>query len=284
MIRALDTDKYVVTVVDDLSTQRYCSLFDVGRKFDFQERDFADITVTELSRFDTVVHLAAKTDAASSIKEKEETFNVNVTKTIRFINCVREAQVGFFIFPSSTSVYGKGQEVMYENEVNIIPQSPYAESKVLVEEHLKKSGICHIIFRFGTIFGISPGMRFHTAINKFCYQAALEQPLTVWRQNYNQYRPYLGLNDAIGAIDLALSEQLSPNEIYNVLTTNVKLCQIIEMIEESVDVNIKWVDTPLLNQHTYFVNDDKIKAMGLSINDVLSAEIRKTLQLLGGDK
>ena len=43
-----------------------------------------------------------------------------------------------------------------------------------------------IILRFGTIYGVSSGMRFHTAVNKFCYQAAFNKPLTVWKTALNQ--------------------------------------------------------------------------------------------------
>ena len=39
----------------------------------------------------------------------------------------------------------------------------------------------YLILRFGTIFGTSVGMRFHTAINKFCYEVVMKRPLTIWK-------------------------------------------------------------------------------------------------------
>ena len=36
-------------------------------------------------------------------------------------------------------------------------------------------------FRFGTIAGVSKGMRFHTAINKFCFNAALNEKILVYK-------------------------------------------------------------------------------------------------------
>ena len=50
--------------------------------------------------------------------------------------------------------------------------------------------------RLGSICGISPGMRFHSAISKFCYQSALNIPLSVWKTALNQSRPFLNINDA----------------------------------------------------------------------------------------
>ena len=59
---------------------------------------------------------------------------------------------------------------------------PYAASKVrgeqLLEELGRTAGLRFVTCRFGTIYGVSPGMRFHTAVNKFCWQAAMRLPLT----------------------------------------------------------------------------------------------------------
>ena len=113
--------------------------------------------------------------------------------------------MGLFVFPSSTSVYGVSADVVFEDDDQYLnPQSPYAESKLAIEETIQQrlgESCKYLILRLGTIFGPSPGMRFHTAVNKFCYQAALGQPLTVWKDNYDKVRPYLGINDACCAID-----------------------------------------------------------------------------------
>jgi nucleoside-diphosphate-sugar epimerase len=63
------------------------------------------------------------------------------------------------------------------------PQSPYAASKLHAEQRLQSLGEGQVLYYvtclFGSIFGISPGMRIHTAINKFCWQAVIGQPITV---------------------------------------------------------------------------------------------------------
>ena len=84
------------------------------------------------------------------------------------------------IFPSSTSVYGKmkDNDTLEEYQTNkLFPQSPYAKIKLKEEKIIKanlKSGK-YVIIRLGTIVGVSSGMRFHTAVNKFCYQASLNK-------------------------------------------------------------------------------------------------------------
>ena len=78
----------------------------------------------------------------------------------------------------------------------IIPRSPYAEVKLTEEKILKNSKVKYITLRFGTISGFSEGMRFHTAVNKFCLNAVLGIKIPVWGKSTNLHRPYLSLKDA----------------------------------------------------------------------------------------
>lgn len=279
---------YSVTVVDNLLTQRYCSLFSFNEPVNFVEGSFDDVS---LDGIDTVVHLAAITDAASSFGNREEIEKVNVRDTQSFLKRCRDSGVGLFVFPSSTSVYGVSADVVFEDDDQYLnPQSPYAESKLAIEETIEQElgeSCKYLILRLGTIFGPSPGMRFHTAVNKFCYQAALGQPLTIWKDNYDKVRPYLGINDACCAIDHLISKKGSfeyryRNKVYNVLTENVRTKDIVGFLDKIVGVEIKMVDTPLLNQCSYIVSNKRLKATGFWPQDIMIDEIFKTLKLLEG--
>ena len=274
---------YSVTVVDNLLTQRYCSLFSFNEPVNFVEGSFDDVS---LDGIDTVVHLAAITDAASSFGNREEIEKVNVRDTQSFLKRCRDSGVGLFVFPSSTSVYGVSADVVFEDDDQYLkPQSPYAESKLAIEETIEQElgeSCKYLILRLGTIFGPSPGMRFHTAVNKFCYQAALGQPLTIWKDNYDKVRPYLGINDACCAIDHLISKNRYRNKIYNVLTENVRTKDIVGFLDKMVGVEIKMVDTPLLNQCSYIVSNKRLKATGFWPQDIMIDEIFKTLKLLEG--
>ena len=70
-------------------------------------------------------------------------------------------------------MYGGGTETSLNEDSLFDPKSPYAKIKLEEEEILKKSKnkIKFVSYRFGTISGISKGMRFHTAINKFSLYA-----------------------------------------------------------------------------------------------------------------
>ena len=60
----------------------------------------------------------------------------------------------------------------------------YNLSKIEEEKYIRRKLKNYVILRLGTIVGVSNGMRFHTAVNKFCYQSSLNQPLTIWKKFY----------------------------------------------------------------------------------------------------
>ena len=101
---------------------------------------------------------------------------------------------------SSTSVYGSESGIVDETSKKLNPESPYAEIKILEENFLKKQKFDYITLRLGTITGISNGMRFHTAVNKFCLNTVLRQKLPIWNNAIDKHRPYLSLNDAANTI------------------------------------------------------------------------------------
>jgi nucleoside-diphosphate-sugar epimerase len=274
-----------VRVVDDLSSSRWGSLFSLNRKIDFREKNIKDIDSFDLEDIDIVLHLAAITNASKSFTNTEEVERVNIEYTTKFINECRASKVKLFIFPSSTSVYGISTDKVYEdNSSHINPQSPYAESKIAIEDVMSSSlgegcDTNYLTLRLGTIFGKSPGMRFHTAVNKFCYQAVIGKPLTIWKENYDKHRPYLGLEDCFFAINHLIKKEECWNQVYNLITDNIKTRTIIDIIDNNIQVTKEMVDCPMLNQHTYKVSDEKIKQTGFAPRDSIEEAIEDTLDL-----
>ena len=271
-------ENYNITVVDNMATSKYNSLMNLNKNMRFIQSDFVDIPEDILKWADVVIHLAAITDA-SNPDNYDQIEKINVEQTKLFINkCIKHSDAKF-IFPSSTSVYGVSSECVTEDDDSFLnPQSPYAESKIEIEKYLEQSTINYSILRLGTIFGISPGMRFHTAINKFCYQAATGVPLTVWKENYDQYRPYLGLADLLKALMFAFVGD-TDNKIFNVITDNYKLSSIVDMIKKNKDVELSMINTPLLNQYSYKVDGGKIENLGYCPTSKIGKEITNTIKL-----
>ncbi|MDI6786230.1 MAG: SDR family oxidoreductase, partial [bacterium] len=135
--------------------------------------------------------------------------------------------------------------------------------------------------RFGTIFGTSIGMRFHTAVNKFCWQAVMGQPITVWRTALNQKRPYLDLKDAVNAIRFIIQKDLFDGGVYNILTTNTTVGEIINIISSYIpDISIELVDTKIMNQLSYCVSNERFIKNGFEFKGSIERGIKETVYLL----
>jgi UDP-glucose 4-epimerase len=280
-----------VLMLDNLSSERYCSLFNLpaGVPFHFVEGDVCTTDLAPLLQdIDCVVHLAAITNAAGSFDMQAQVEHVNFEGTRRVAEACAEAGAKL-LFLSTTSVYGTQAETVDENctAAELAPQSPYATSKLRAEQLLAElaatRGLRYFIGRFGTICGISIGMRFHTAVNKFCWQASLGQPLTVWRTAEDQVRPYLALSDAVGAIRFVLKTGLFDNRVYNVLTDNASVRQIVDMLRREIgDVSVQYVDTRIMNQLSYEVAAERIRQAGFRFEGSLATSIAQTVSLIRG--
>jgi nucleoside-diphosphate-sugar epimerase len=291
-IHALQPGDYAeVVLLDNLATQRYCSLFNLpaGVPFRFVEADVCTANLEPLlTEMDVVLHLAAITNAAGSFEIQDQVERVNFEGTERVARaCV--ATGSKLIFLSTTSVYGTQDEIVDENcpAADLKPQSPYAASKLRAEQMLQSlgrdTGLQFVVCRFGTIYGTSIGMRFHTAINKFCWQACLGQPITVWRTALHQKRPYLNLDDAIQALKFIIATSHFDNEIYNVLTDNATVGEIIEIIRSYLPpTQIEYVDSRIMNQLSYTVASDKFRKLGFRFDGNLTRGIGDTIRLLQG--
>ena len=135
LIRELNLPKdFTIILLDNLESQRYCSLFDLppGYKYQFIEADVRSFEFEPvLKNVSTVIHLAALTNAEGTFDKVKEVEEVNFEGLKRVADACLKSGVRL-IFPSSTSVYGSAEKVVDETST-LEPQSPYADSKLKAE-------------------------------------------------------------------------------------------------------------------------------------------------------
>lgn len=275
-----------VYLLDSARSNNLNVLFNLSNKkikFKFLFKDLNNKnSLNSISRkIDTVVHLAAITNAEQSFKNKKLIFKNNFGIFKRIVNfCLKNNAK--LIHLSSTSVYGHSTKIVDENYKNLEPRSPYAEEKLMEENYLKRlKKIKFITFRLGTISGISKGMRFHTAVNKFCLNTILGQEIPVWTNALNQQRPYCSLKDAINAIIKIINYNRFDNQTYNVLTKNYTVGQILNMIKSNnFKFKIKKTNTPILNQSFYGVSNKKFSKFKIKMSSGIEKDIAETLNIL----
>ena len=292
LIRTIPEGRFTeVVLIDDLSTQRYCSLFDLPTAVPirFVEADILDADLErEFDGAQVVIHLAALTDAMNSLSHRERVMDVNVRGTERVARAC--AAVGAAcVFVSTTSVYGTQAASIDEHcsADELRPQSPYAESKLAAERLLGElgasEGLRFGILRLGTIFGWSIGMRFHTAINKFVWQACTGRPVTVWTTAMQQLRPYLHLDDAVRALWFMSEPDRLDGAVYNVLTANASVADIIDVVRRHVPaLKATLVDSPIMNQLSFAVSAERFGRLGFRYEHTLEEGIARTVERLAG--
>ena len=274
-------------LIDNFYSTQINSLFNVKKNNNVKFYNLDLTKKNSLKKFykiDYVIHLASMTNAAGSFQKKKEMYknNINCMKNIIDFCKTKKAKL---IHISSTSVYGKQTSIVDETceKKFLKPQSPYADIKLIEEEMLKKESkkIKYITYRFGTISGVSSGMRFHTAVNKFCLNASIDEPITVYKTALNQFRPYLSLKDAFKVFKLTIDKDLFNNDIFNALSENCTVNEIIQKIKKfKKNIKIKFVYSEIMNQLSYHVDKKKLNKEGIFLTNKISDDIKDTIKLL----
>ncbi len=275
-------------LIDNVKTNNFFSLFNSKKqnnlKFYLRNLDEKD-SLKNFKNINYVIHCASMTNAENSFSQKKEMYKNNIKcleNVIKF--CIKNKSK--LIHISSASVYGKQAKIVDENceKKYLKAQSPYAQIKLIEENMLKKVSkkIKFNTYRFGTIAGVSKGMRFHTAVNKFCLNAALNENINVYKTAMNQYRPYLSLRDAFKLFKFSIERDFFKNDIYNILSGNFTVNDILKKIKKrKKKLKIKLVDSKIMNQLSYHVSKEKIKKAGLNLENKIDKDIEDTLKLLG---
>ncbi len=174
----------------------------------------------------------------------------NVESLQRVFEQSEEAGVERLVFSSTYSNYGlaaDGKPVDETSELN--PQSTYAETKIEGEQFLldraKDSSTSPIIFRFATLFGISPRTRFDLIVNQFVLEALTKRKLLIYQKGYA--RAFVHVSDICQAIGLALDAPLDlvRAEIFNVGSDdgNFTKDEIVRLVQDHIaGVEVEYKD------------------------------------------
>ena len=268
-----------VYVVDNISNQRYNVLFKLSnKKIKFIYGDLSkNETIKIIPKADITLHLASKTNAEESFENKKEIIKNNLGAFKSVVSYCKKNN-SKLIHISSTSIYNPKTNFITELE-KPCPQSPYAEIKLKEEKILKKSkNIKFITLRFATISGYSDGMRFHTVVNKFCFNSVMNIPIPIWGSALNLVRPYLSLKDAYKVITYLIKKNYFDNSFYNVLSENRTLKEILKIIKKySFNTKIKFIKSKILQRASFKTSKRKIQSLGINLNSKIENDIRETL-------
>ncbi|MFC1735193.1 NAD-dependent epimerase/dehydratase family protein [Candidatus Hydrogenedentota bacterium] len=219
--------------------------------FELQEGDFRHLenVVRAIQDVDSVVHLGGLVGDPACGLDAEMTISMNSLATRVLVDVAKGHGVERFVFASSCSVYGAGDNVLIENS-NLNPLSLYARTKIESEEAIVEQCKNHPMvatnLRFATVFGWSHRPRFDLVVNLFSAQAARDKLIRVF--NGNQWRPFIHVRDICEAIYKVLEADPSivNNQTFNVGgdSLNLRISDLGRKIREVFpDVQVDEVET-----------------------------------------
>ncbi|MBV6495874.1 MAG: NAD-dependent epimerase/dehydratase family protein [Acidobacteria bacterium ACB1] len=237
-----------ITIVDDLNDfyspeikRANLALFARSLDVEFVEADIRNFAalepVFERTKFDTIVHLAARAGVRPSLLEPQLYIETNINGTTNLLELARQHGVRQFVFGSSSSVYGENKKVPFAEADPIFePISPYAATKAAGElichtySHL--FGIRTVCLRFFTVYGAR--QRPDLAIHKFARLIHEGKPIPVFGDGSTR-RDYTYIDDIIQGVRAAMAFDASMHEVFNLgESETTELSRLIELLEDAL--------------------------------------------------
>jgi UDP-glucuronate 4-epimerase len=219
----------------NLATLRKLSSLFTFIRGDLTDRNAVE-SLFERTRFDQVIHLAARAGVRPSLLEPALYQRVNVEGTVHVLEAARRRDVRKVTIASSSSVYGINARIPFSEDDPIFSAiSPYAASKLACEAlgHVYHHvyGFDVAMLRFFTVYG--PRQRPDLAIHKFAQLISAGKPIPVFGDG-STARDYTYFSDTVDGV-IACTQREFGFEIFNLgESQTVKLSYLIELLEKAL--------------------------------------------------
>ncbi|MSO40450.1 MAG: NAD-dependent epimerase/dehydratase family protein [Solirubrobacterales bacterium] len=119
---------------------------------------------------------------------------------------------------------------------------------------------------------------FGTVLNRFCVQAVIGRPLTVYGTG-GQTRGFLNVRDTINCVELAVGSPADAGEfrVYNQFTEQFNVAQLAELVKEAAghldyEVGIENIENPRVEMEEHYYNATHTKLLDLGLDPSMLGE------------
>jgi len=269
-------------VVDNLEKGHKKAIWPGAR---FYEGDLRDVPLMDRlfteNKITAVVHFAAYSLVAESVKNPAKYYDNNVAGTLQLLKTMNQHGVKAIVFSSTAATYGEPETIPVTEEAPERPVNPYGESKLAVERMLKwfdgAYGIKHVILRYFNVAGAHESAKIgedhdpETHLIPMILQTALGK-----RESFDLYgddyptpdgtciRDYIHAMDLADAHILALEklEKEQASALYNLSSgSGFSNKEILEMAKKitGIDIPVRFAPRRAGDPPVLVASSDKIK-------------------------
>jgi UDP-sulfoquinovose synthase len=278
-----------------------------------EDGDFLDEVVAETLP-DAVVHYGEQPSAPYSMMSREravETQHTNVIGTLNLLFSLRDHVPDCHLVKLGTmGEYGTPNIDIEEGFIEIehkgrrdtlpfpkMPGSLYHCSKVHDSTNLhfacRTWGLRATDLNQGVVYGIETDETvrderlitrfdydeiFGTVLNRFCLQAVIGHPLTVYGSG-GQTRGFLNIRDTLQCVELAVANPAERGEfrVFNQFTEQFSVAELAELVKRAGEhlgysVQIDHVDNPRIELEDHYYNATHTKLLDLGLQPTLLGE------------
>lgn len=159
--RLVEAGKDVV-VVDSLVTGHLAAVRKEAKFYqgDLADKDFMRKVFTENPDIDAVIHFAAFSLVAESMKDPLKYFDNNTAGMVKLLEVMNEFDIKYIVFSSTAATYGIPEKMpIYEDDPQL-PINSYGESKLMMEKIMRWAdeayGIKFVALRYFNVAGAKP--------------------------------------------------------------------------------------------------------------------------------
>ena len=263
-----ETRNVSVTVLDrSFFSSRISQLRRWG--IDFKQVDILDEErlKEEIKDADIIYHLTEITDVGTTIKDKDpirdkEILDVAVNGTKNVIKFSKDDVK--IVFPSSHVVFEglKKQKLNIDENFKPEPVLPYSKGKYISEENLKESTKNYVIFRLGSVYGLSfDSMRLNTVTNLFSKISASNGEISLFAKGV-QLKSLVSVVDVARCMKFVGEDKNINRELFHIVNESVTVKELAEICKKvNKKMTLKSTDDEIPNRG-YTLSNKKIKSTG----------------------
>ncbi|MDO8443573.1 MAG: SDR family oxidoreductase [Candidatus Azambacteria bacterium] len=270
LVRKLLEKGYKVRVIDNLIFGDE-PIRDVKDKIELIVADIRDVQLSHLEGIDAVIHLAGFSTDPISQYDPRLTVMVNTIATENLAKITKESGIKRFVYASTCSIYftlnPPSELPIYKETDNINPVSCYGITKRCSEqalEYMTDADFQPTVFRKGTLYGLSPRMRYELLLNSFAKDAFFKKQLTI-NGGGDIWRSMIDVQDAVAAYIKAIELPIEKvgGKIFNVADKNWNIMEIAQLVKniakETRDIDVDLKINPNINTRNYKVDTTPFK-------------------------